>query len=58
MLIELLPKLEFRPLSDDEDQDGLNVGAPTDLDDDDDEEDDDDSALPDPVVDDEVAPEE
>lgn len=56
MLTELLPKLEFRGLSD-EDEDEANVGVPADLEDEDeDEDDDDDTAAPD--VDDEVVPEE
>jgi hypothetical protein len=55
MLIELLPKLEFRGLSD-EDEDEAIVGVPADLDEDEDEDEDDDTAAPD--VDDEVAPEE
>jgi hypothetical protein len=53
MLIELLPKLEFRPLSDDDE--GIDAGVPADLEDDEDDEDEDDDATA-PDVDDEVAP--
>ena len=56
MLTELLPKLEFRGLSD-EDEDEVSVGVPADLEDEDDEDaDGDDLGAPD--VDDDIAPEE
>lgn len=55
MLIELLPKLEFRGLSD-EDEDEANVGVGADLDDEDGEDEDDDTA-PD-SADDDMTPEE
>lgn len=55
MLIELLPKLEFRGLSDEEEEE-ITVDAPADLEDDEDDEEDGDDMSDD--ADDDVAPEE